>query len=143
MTTLIHENLNEFQANYFLFSYRGLPDLNKLFESIEIAIPDYRRSHIIVIQKAGNIIKCEYYERGTSRSLRSNLENALTEYRFSKTTHESEMTKDFPSAHYRRKLILCNVATCFSQCLIQITKPLLLEKFIIGILLSRSLIYPL
>ncbi len=92
--------------------YKGF--LNKLFEAIEIAIPDYKRSRILVIQQAGDIIKCEYYERGTSRSLRSNLENALTEYRFAETTYESAMKKDFPFAHYRGKLGLCNVATCFS-----------------------------
>ncbi|MFQ6274923.1 Dot/Icm T4SS effector CirA [Coxiella burnetii] len=92
--------------------YKGF--LTKLFESVEIAIPDYKRNHILVIQQTGDIIKCEYYERGTSRSLRSNVENALIEYRFAENTHESEKTKDFPSAHYRGKLGLCNVATCFS-----------------------------
>ena len=114
--------------------------LTKLFEALEIAIPDDKRRHILVIQRTSDIIKREYYERGASRSLMSNVENALTEYRFAENTHESEMTKDFPSAHYHGKLDLCNLATCFSATFDANDEPLL-SKFIIGMLLSNPLIY--
>ncbi|ABS77267.2 ferrochelatase [Coxiella burnetii] len=71
MTTLIHENLNEFQPDYFLFSYHGLPERHLVKSGCQLAICNRKNNCSPISSSNENCYRAQCFE--TSRLIAKKL----------------------------------------------------------------------